>query len=99
MRSLSSLIGLILLLATPIFSQSPHGDNLKVNCAVCHTPNGWEVQLETVHYNHDSTRFPLTGQHQQLDCRQCHSSLIFNEIKSDCNFCHQDMHQLSVGLE
>ena len=39
MRYLSQLI-LLLLLPIQLWAQSPHGDNFKVKCEVCHSPEG-----------------------------------------------------------
>lgn len=48
-------------------------------------------------FNHDSTDFSLHGQHKQLDCKSCHSSLKFDAVSSDCKSCHTDIHQTTVG--
>ena len=45
MRRLSPII-LSLGLAINLFAQSPHGDDFKMDCAACHTPEGWEIPME-----------------------------------------------------
>ncbi|HRI61175.1 MAG TPA: hypothetical protein PK228_15655, partial [Saprospiraceae bacterium] len=34
-------------MAVNLFAQSPHGADLKVNCASCHTSAGWEIPADT----------------------------------------------------
>ncbi|MFI5289709.1 MAG: hypothetical protein ACHQ17_08660, partial [Polyangia bacterium] len=42
----------------------------KGDCAVCHTAENWPTDLVFDHGGR--TRFPLTGQHANADCRACH---------------------------
>jgi len=98
MRKLSFLI-FLLFLSSNIFSQrSPHG-NLSINCSECHQPDSWKVNPLTMKFNHSNTGFSLTGQHKQLECRNCHSNLKFTNTNSDCSSCHQDVHSNSVGKD
>lgn len=99
MRSLSS-ITLFLGWSAVLLGQSAHGDNLKINCAACHSSAGWEVKVETLQFDHDkSTGFVLESQHASVDCRNCHESLVFEEAGSDCISCHTDIHQQTVGMD
>lgn len=101
-------IGVLLLLlwATNGYSQSiaarsqksPHGKWFKMDCGECHDPNGWKLRKNPT-FNHDKTHFPLKGQHKMIDCRKCHSTLVFSEAKPDCNACHTDVHQQTVGQD
>ena len=50
MRSLSFII-LYLVWTVNLFSQSPHGADLKMDCAACHTPAGWEIPFETWNFD------------------------------------------------
>lgn len=44
-------------------------DGEVVNCKKCHTVmENWTID----DFNHDSTQFPLDGQHSEVDCRECH---------------------------
>ena len=43
--------------------------------------------------------FLLTGQHTDLNCRLCHSSLVFSDAKTECIDCHTDVHQSSAGSD
>lgn len=81
-----------------LYGQSPHGDQLALDCALCHNPGGWEVNYAEVTFDHDNaTTFPLEGTHSRLDCKLCHESLIFEEAQTGCISCHEDIHSMSVG--
>jgi len=99
MRILSLLVlGLFLV----FFNQqpkSPHGADFKVSCSTCHSAKGWQVDKSVYSFNHDKTKFVLAGQHAVVNCRQCHSSLIFSEAKTECNECHLDVHQATTGSD
>lgn len=98
MRRLSSVI-LFVILALGVYSQSPHGAQLSIPCADCHNPNGWKLVAGTFSFNHSSTKFPLVGQHEEIDCKMCHTSLVFSKADPLCMSCHEDMHFQSVGFE
>ncbi|HPS13592.1 MAG TPA: hypothetical protein PLB87_09955 [Prolixibacteraceae bacterium] len=53
--------------------------------------------MRNVSFNHDSTNFPLKGQHRSVECRLCHPTLLFAEAKKECADCHTDIHQNTVG--
>jgi Zn finger protein HypA/HybF involved in hydrogenase expression len=55
--------------------------------------------LKTVSFDHSKTRFPLVGQQQSANCKQCHTSLEFAVAKTDCNSCHIDFHEQTVGTD
>ncbi|MFC0875139.1 hypothetical protein ACE01N_01025 [Saccharicrinis sp. FJH2] len=97
MRNLSQII-VLLLFPLALFSQgqSPHGDNFNISCDVCHSPESWDLVKKST-FNHDSTGFILTGQHQNVDCRYCHTSLEFSRAGTTCISCHSDIHQNTVG--
>ena len=89
---------IILLLGfVPIFGQSPHGEQLKMDCVRCHNPSGWSLNYQTIQFDHDKTDFQLEGTHQQTDCKLCHSSLVFDQAPMECVSCHTDVHSQSVG--
>ncbi|OGU79211.1 MAG: hypothetical protein A2279_12440 [Stygiobacter sp. RIFOXYA12_FULL_38_9] len=98
MRPLSFII--ILLLSVSLCNaQSPHGDKFKRDCQDCHTVDGWTVIPSKILFNHSETGFELKGQHQTVQCRTCHSSLVFSESKgkANCSDCHTDIHTNTVG--
>jgi hypothetical protein len=92
-----SLLVVFALLYFPIHAQSPHGDELTIDCALCHNPAGWTIDMETIQFDHNTTSFELEGTHTQIDCKLCHSTLIFDEAPSQCISCHEDVHSMSVG--
>ncbi|MCF6269185.1 MAG: hypothetical protein L3J41_05725 [Melioribacteraceae bacterium] len=70
---------------------------MKVDCIVCHTTEGWGISNSK--FEHSSTEFKLIGQHQDVNCISCHTTLRFNEAKIDCESCHTDIHENSVGFD
>lgn len=98
MRILSFQIILIFVCAN-IFAQSPHGKYLEIDCSVCHQSDTWKVDPVKISFNHSGTKFSLIGQHQNVDCKSCHSNLVFNQAGKDCNSCHNDIHQGTVGFD
>jgi hypothetical protein len=92
-------LSLILLLLAPLFlwaQDSPHGKDFKYSCDDCHTTEGWKYSANAV-FNHDKTNFRLEGQHTTVNCKQCHTSLVFSEAKTNCSACHADLHNTTVG--
>jgi hypothetical protein len=97
MRILSLLIFSAVLFILNQKTDSPHGSDFKISCKTCHSPKGWQLDKEIYSFNHNTTKMPLAGQHAVTDCRQCHKSLVFKNVKSECFECHEDVHQNSVG--
>ena len=109
--------------AFTLTAQNPHGEGLKMDCAACHTSDGWEIAMDFWNFikdpkveisqitgwelkwdtldkfNHFNTNFPLEGQHAGVDCRACHSDLVFAPTSVDCISCHTDVHQQTVGSD
>lgn len=46
---------------------------LKKKCTVCHITQDWFQMKGTKSFDHDKTRFPLTGAHTATTCKQCHT--------------------------
>ncbi len=63
-----------------------HNGQFGTDCAVCHTPVAWDQ----VTFDHAQTAFPLTGQHQNVDCTQCHVNNTFKGTPTECVACHAD---------
>lgn len=97
MRILSLLIISISVFLIAWLMPSPHGTDFKVSCNVCHSPNSWKLDKEIYSYNHDNTKFPLVGQHNNTDCKLCHPTLVFSEANTECASCHKDVHESTVG--
>jgi len=83
---------------TSVFGKSPHGDNFKLQCITCHTTDNW-TKIKMEGFNHDSTDFPLVGQHKTVYCRKCHEDLQFKNAKKECASCHKDVHEGTLGRD
>lgn len=56
-------------------------------CLVCHVETGWAVQ----DFDHDRTAFPLTGDHQQVECASCHLEGRYAGLPfASCGDCHTE---------
>lgn len=66
-------------------------------CEQCHGDKDWKVTL----FNHDKTRFPLTGRHNGLECKGCHETKRFKDTKRECIACHlkDDEHKAKLGVK
>jgi hypothetical protein len=62
-----------------------HKGALGAKCADCHTENRWK---ET-RFDHDKTRFPLTGKHVDIKCTDCHKNDKYKETPRSCLGCHR----------
>jgi len=78
--------------------QSPHG-KLTIPCEQCHSAESWTVMASPMKFSHASTRFALRGQHVNVACKSCHSSLTFSGTKSLCADCHGDIHRGELGKQ
>ena len=87
--------------------RSPHGAGDATNagifadksCNGCHVTRSWRDVTAAGGFNHDQTRFPLTGRHVAVACRSCHEpdpaapeALLFDKASRNCNGCHRDVH-------
>lgn len=98
MRRLSFLIYLFVVVI-PVLAQSPHGKKLTIDCSECHVPASWKIEKDKIKFDHSTTVFALAGQHQNVDCKKCHTTLVFSNSRTECNSCHKDIHKNSVGVE
>jgi hypothetical protein len=75
-----------------------HKGSLGKKCESCHNEKGWKVDAK---FDHNKSRFPLLGMHFKTDCKKCHISAKYNEVKSDCYSCHkkEDKHELKFGTK
>ncbi len=62
-------------------------------CASCHVTSSWSQ----VRFNHESTGFPLRGQHAQRDCKLCHPATFQTPVPTGCAGCHLDVHAGDLG--
>lgn len=81
-------------------NESPHGQSTSSDCTSCHSPEGWTQLVSPMDFNHnDDTEFLLNGAHGSVDCKSCHTSLVFSNAQTDCASCHEDVHSGTVGRE
>ncbi len=79
------------------------------SCLTCHTFAAW---MPVSAFEHDSTRFPLTGNHRKVECAKCHTRVaVPNSVDEDtflqfsvpkfgrCTDCHRDPHEARLGLD
>ncbi len=77
-------------------SDDPHAGQFGVredDCASCHNSNKWRPSL----FDHDKTRFPLKGGHENVACSACHTLkkpvngnmvLFYKPTPTACEACH-----------
>lgn len=63
-----------------------HDGRFGTDCAACHNPSDWEDAA----FDHNLSKFPLTGRHAGLACEQCHSAGQFAGLSTSCASCHGD---------
>ncbi len=73
--------------------------NYPLACEDCHNSKGWELEAGTYSFSHNKTNFPLQGMHQDVNCKNCHPSLVFSQAENECVSCHTDMHSQTVGMD
>jgi len=55
-------------------------------CESCHSTNAWRPASGI---DHNKTRFPLTGAHQNVECARCHVGGRYAGTPTDCYSCHR----------
>lgn len=99
MYYLSQIIVSLFLFTLVVNAQSPHGSGFSMDCSNCHKSTAWNELKPDLAFNHAATKFTLTGQHQAVNCKQCHSTLVFNQADENCFSCHKDVHAGTVSKE
>lgn len=71
----------------------PHAGRLGSRCESCHSTHGWS-RVDRGAFDHDRTRFALTGAHVRVECAACHGegSGFRVERFEQCTDCHRDEH-------
>jgi hypothetical protein len=59
--------------------------NFPTVCQACHTSTSWNGAT----FDHNATRFPLTGTHVSTPCQSCHVNGNYQLTFTDCYQCHQ----------
>lgn len=74
----------------------PHKGKLRETCENCHTEKDWK---EVERFDHQKTRFPLLGKHEEVRCGKCHQTSFFIDTPSVCFDCHKkdDYHKGKFG--
>ena len=63
-------------------------------CSACHSTTSWKAKGASSggqKFDHSQTGFPLTGEHQNVPCVDCHNTT--RTIKRACASCHEDFHR------
>jgi hypothetical protein len=77
---------------------NPHGDD-DLDCAGCHTTEGWSPLADPIEFDHAETGFPLEQGHGKAECVSCHQSLVFSYVPTACVDCHSDPHRGELGFD
>ena len=74
-----------------------HKGSLGTQCADCHD----EVDWKKTRFDHGKTKFPLTGKHRDVTCKDCHADPKFKGAPTACVACHKkdDDHKGRYGTK
>ncbi len=78
-------------------ADTPHGP-ITASCDACHDMKTGGLR-EKPSFSHDTTRFPLVGQHRSQTCAACHPKLRFGGTSRECIRCHEDIHNGERGRD
>ncbi|PKO48660.1 MAG: cytochrome C [Betaproteobacteria bacterium HGW-Betaproteobacteria-4] len=72
-----------------------HKGQLGNKCETCHDEKKWK----DTPYDHNKSRFALTGSHAKVECKKCHLTPAFKDAPLSCNGCHakDDKHKGGYG--
>ena len=61
-------------------------EGFSAQCQICHTSAAWNPSI----INHELTGFPLTGEHMETECTDCHINSIYSGTPTSCadSQCH-----------
>ncbi len=80
-----------------------HQGTLASDCSYCHD---FKAFAPASKFDHGRTRFPLVGQHLEVECTECHRKTLHDgtEIQefagvpyANCTSCHRDVHDNRFG--
>jgi len=97
MKRLAFIFTFLISFGYSFAQEYPHGDYFEKDCSLCHTDEAWKPLRTPLLFKHDSTGFDLTDQHKLVDCKTCHTTLVFENVRNQCNDCHTDMHENTNG--
>ncbi|MDZ7266834.1 MAG: hypothetical protein ONB48_06380 [candidate division KSB1 bacterium] len=67
--------------------------NFSQECSSCHSNVAWKP----ANFDHNRTRFPLTGAHLAVACAQCHVNGQYTGTPTACFSCHQADYQRATN--
>ena len=75
-----------------------HAGQRGADCEKCHSVAAWKPAKP---FDHSTSRYPLTGKHESLECAKCHRPSVTNAKVvqytglsfGTCTGCHQDPHR------
>ena len=79
-------------------ARNPHGP-ISIPCENCHTTTSFSPLRAQPEFDHNQTKFPLLGMHQNVACNSCHVSKVFTEVGTQCANCHADFHRRQFGAQ
>ncbi len=84
-----------------------HRGQTEINCLNCHSMKGWKPAPG---FDHNKTKYKLTGKHRNVKCEECHKTIVDNKFNDDKNYikfsplkysscqnCHKDVHKNKFG--
>ncbi len=72
----------------------PHNNKFGQQCTQCHSEESFRQLKGTNSFNHNQTRFPLTGRHSSVSCASCHKGNYTTPLAHQkCSDCHPDFHK------
>ncbi len=84
-----------------------HRGQVSEKCESCHSNTAWKPAIS---FDHQMTKYPLSGQHQKVECAKCHPALSDKSVVADtsyqkftglnyseCSSCHKDPHANRLG--
>ena len=63
------------------------------DCQLCHSTADWLSAT----FNHNTTRFPLTGKHTTVACASCHVNNQYATLPIICSSCHLDKYTATTS--
>jgi len=78
-----------------------HKGRFGSKCESCHDEGGWK-KIKLAGFDHDKTRYPLEGRHEQVRCEKCHrptgGKTTYRGLPFDrCERCHKPYHKESFA--
>lgn len=86
-------------------SANPHDEQFSSRgCEDCHDEDVWE---KAPRFDHNTSRYRLTGLHRKVKCEECHKPIrrrerepyiqFVNIAFASCEACHSDVHESAMG--